>query len=73
MLRFKAMTGGLAMLPTLLAPVLFLALLTAAAPDAAAQAQCRDKCVSEEQACLKRTGNKSQCGGKAGQCLAKCK
>ena len=30
--------------------------------DASAQATCRQKCIDEEQACLKRTGNKSQCG-----------
>ncbi len=41
--------------------------------DVAAQATCRTKCTDEEQACLKRTGNKSQCGNTAGQCLAKCK
>ncbi|MCW5748990.1 MAG: hypothetical protein KIT36_22560 [Alphaproteobacteria bacterium] len=41
--------------------------------DANAQATCRAKCTDEEQACLKRTGNKGQCGDKATQCLAKCK
>jgi hypothetical protein len=41
--------------------------------DAAAQATCRNKCNDEEQACLKRTNNKSQCGNRAKTCLAKCK
>jgi hypothetical protein len=41
--------------------------------DAAAQATCRNKCNDEEQACLKRTGNKSQCGNRAKTCLGKCK
>lgn len=48
----------------------FMALTTT---DAAAQATCRQKCTADEQACLKRTGNKSQCGSRAQQCLAKCK
>jgi hypothetical protein len=43
------------------------------ASDASAQATCRQKCNDTEQACLKRTGNKSQCGGRAKTCLAKCK
>jgi len=41
--------------------------------DAAAQATCRNKCNNDEQACLARTNNKSQCGNKAKTCLAKCK
>ncbi|MGE0340584.1 MAG: hypothetical protein AB7O79_11995 [Xanthobacteraceae bacterium] len=41
--------------------------------EAVAQASCRNKCNTEEQSCLKRTGNKSQCGSRAQQCLAKCK
>jgi hypothetical protein len=41
--------------------------------QAAAQATCRLKCVETEQACLKRTGNKGQCGEKAETCLAACK
>jgi hypothetical protein len=42
--------------------------------DSAAQsATCRSKCNDEEQACLKRTGNKGQCGNTANQCMAKCK
>lgn len=41
--------------------------------DAFAQATCRNKCNSEEQSCLKRTGNKGQCGVMAQQCFAKCK
>lgn len=40
---------------------------------ACAQATCRSKCTDEEEACLKRTGNKSQCGTKAKDCLGKCK
>jgi hypothetical protein len=40
--------------------------------DALAQA-CRQKCNAEEMACLKRTGNKSQCGDRAKSCAAKCK
>ena len=43
------------------------------ADPAAAQATCRDKCNDEEQACLKRTGNKGQCGNTAQSCAAKCK
>ena len=43
------------------------------ASDAAAQATCRNKCNSEEQACLRRTNNKSQCGNRAQACSAKCK
>jgi len=45
----------------------------ASATDAAAQATCRQKCMDEENACLKRTGNKGQCGEKAKTCSAKCK
>jgi hypothetical protein len=41
--------------------------------DANAQATCRAKCTEDEQACLKRTNNKGQCGNTASQCLAKCK
>jgi len=33
--------------------------------EAAAQATCRQKCTDEEQACLRRTGNKGQCGERA--------
>jgi hypothetical protein len=40
---------------------------------AAQTATCRSKCNDAEQACLKRTGNKSQCGNTANQCMAKCK
>ena len=48
-------------------------LTVTATPQAAAQATCRKKCTEQEQACLKRTGNKSQCGKRAQACLAKCK
>jgi len=41
--------------------------------DVSAQATCRQKCTDAEQACLKRTNNKSQCGSTAQACLAKCK
>lgn len=41
--------------------------------EAFAQATCRAKCTSQEQACLKRTNNKGQCGRKAQACMAKCK
>jgi hypothetical protein len=41
--------------------------------DAFAQATCRNKCNAQEQACLKRTNNKGQCGSKAKSCSAKCK
>jgi hypothetical protein len=43
------------------------------ATDAAAQGSCRSKCTEEEQICLKRTGNKGQCGERANQCWSKCK
>ena len=43
------------------------------AGDAAAQATCRQKCMDEENACLKRTGNKGQCGDRAKVCSEKCK
>ncbi len=45
----------------------------AAATPVEAQATCRAKCSEEEQACLARTNNKGQCGGRAQQCTAKCK
>ncbi len=61
---------------TILAAVLMLAMIpivsVSTASDAAAQA-CRQKCNDEELACLKRTGNKSQCGDRAKTCAAKCK
>ncbi|MGE0423420.1 MAG: hypothetical protein AB7O88_14225 [Reyranellaceae bacterium] len=47
--------------------------IVASPADVSAQANCRIKCTDEEQACLKRTGNKGQCGDRAQQCLAKCK
>lgn len=43
------------------------------ASDVSAQATCRQKCTDTEQACLTRTGNKSQCGRAAQACMAKCK
>ena len=56
--------------------VLFLAcaaVSTVAVTEAAAQATCRQKCMDDENACLKRTGNKGQCGDRAKTCLTKCK
>jgi len=47
--------------------------VTIPASESLAQATCRTKCTDDEQACLKRTGNKGQCGNTASQCLAKCK
>lgn len=62
------------------ATILVLSLIVAAGgitavtiADAHAQATCRAKCTEDEQACLKRTNNKGQCGNTANQCLAKCK
>jgi hypothetical protein len=43
------------------------------ATDVAAQATCRQKCMDDENACLKRTGNKSQCGDRAKTCQSKCR
>ena len=43
------------------------------ASNASAQATCRQKCNDEEQACLKRTNNKGQCGDRAKTCSGKCK
>ena len=61
---------------TILAAVLLLTMVpivsVSTASDAVAQA-CRQKCNDEEVACLKRTGNKGQCGDKAKACAAKCK
>lgn len=47
--------------------------MSVAPNDAAAQYTCRNKCNEQEQACLKRTFNKGQCGRKARACHAKCK
>jgi hypothetical protein len=41
--------------------------------ETAAQATCRQKCMDDENACLKRTSNKGQCGDRAKLCAAKCK
>ena len=49
------------------------ALPTIAVTDVAAQATCRQKCMDEENACLKRTSNKGQCGDRAKTCATKCK
>jgi hypothetical protein len=57
-----------------LAVLLSLAVLLAAGfSEAQAQATCRQKCMDEENACLKRTNNKGQCGDKAKTCSSKCK
>ena len=47
--------------------------MVSSSTDASAQATCRQKCTDEENACLKRTNNKSQCGDKAKTCSGKCK
>jgi hypothetical protein len=57
------------LIATMLAPMM----LTSSATEASAQATCRQKCMDEENACLKRTGNKGQCGDKAKACAARCK
>jgi hypothetical protein len=63
--------GGLA---ACAAGLLTMSSVMVAAPSTAeAQATCRAKCTDEEKACLKRTSNKSQCGGKANACMKKCK
>jgi len=49
------------------------AALLVTASDGSAQATCRQKCTDTEQACLKRTSNKSQCGRAAQACMAKCR
>jgi len=46
---------------------------TVTVSEAFAQATCRQKCMDEENACLKRTNNKGQCGNRAKPCSAKCK
>lgn len=48
-------------------------ILVTSSTGASAQATCRQKCMDEENACLKRTGNKGQCGERAKACAAKCK
>jgi len=64
------------MRPMLLAAALcgLVAALASAMPTPAqAQATCRQKCMDEENACLQRTGNKGQCGGRAQSCAANCR
>jgi len=46
---------------------------TVTVSEAFAQATCRQKCMDQENACLKRTNNKGQCGNRAKTCAAKCK
>jgi hypothetical protein len=60
-------------LALLLAATLALSMMAVNSTGASAQATCRQKCMDEENACLKRTGNKSQCGDRAKSCAAKCK
>ena len=47
--------------------------VVATSRPAEAQATCRNNCMAEENACLQRTGNKSQCGGRSQSCMAKCR
>ncbi len=61
---------------TILATVLMLAtvpIVTVSTVSSASAQACRQKCNDEEVACLKRTGNKGQCGERAKACAAKCK
>ncbi len=61
---------------TMIAGLLLLALIpiaTVSTVSSASAQACRQKCNEEEVACLKRTGNKSQCGDRAKTCAAKCK
>jgi hypothetical protein len=53
--------------------LVFAAVPLVAVTEAAAQATCRQKCMDDENACLKRTSNKGQCGDRAKTCSAKCK
>ncbi|MBM3608065.1 MAG: hypothetical protein FJX29_06385 [Alphaproteobacteria bacterium] len=53
--------------------LVFLAVSPAVSTQAFAQATCRNKCNEAEQACLRRTGNKSQCGTRAQACATKCR
>ena len=52
---------------------LSIAALAMGLPVAQAADTCTSKCADEEQACIKRTNNKGQCGTKANQCTEKCK
>lgn len=65
------------LVPLACATAIFAFTAVATAPvivtEASAQATCRNKCNDKEQACLKRTNNKGQCGRKAKACAAKCK
>ena len=45
----------------------------ASSRPAEAQANCRQSCMNEENACLQRTGNKGQCGHRSSDCMAKCR
>lgn len=63
----RAVLAGLAIVTTVAI------ISVAGVSDASAQATCRQKCTDAEQACLKRTNNKSQCGRTAQACLAKCR
>jgi len=57
----------------LIAMALMPAAAIVSASNVSAQATCRQKCNDAEQACLRRTNNKSQCGNRAKTCLGKCK
>lgn len=67
-MKFAALFAALA-----LAGFVFVTSAPFAATQAQAQATCRNKCNGEEQACLRRTNNKSQCGSRAQACAAKCR
>lgn len=47
--------------------------IVATSSPAEAQATCRNACMSEENACLQRTGNKGQCGRRSSDCMGKCR
>jgi hypothetical protein len=57
----------------LIALAVLVAAPAATVSDVCAQANCRQKCMDEENACLARTGNKGQCGDRAKTCAEKCK
>jgi hypothetical protein len=63
----------LLLLRLILAAVAAAVIPVATVSEAAAQATCRQKCIDEEQACLRRTNNKGQCGERAKICVASCK
>jgi len=48
-------------------------IVPASTTETFAQATCRNKCNDKDQACLKRTNNKGQCGKRAKTCHSKCR